>query len=325
MRENVPAADEILYKYFPVLDKGFVSLVDYMGSDLAIERAARISYGKATRKISDTKNLLRYLLRNKHTSPFEQVELKFNMALPIFVARQLIRHRTFSFNEYSGRYSEVPEVYFTPHLTEVAKQSDSNKQGSSTELVYNESEYKVRMRERELENNGSFREYKIRLEEGWSKELARIDLPLSTYTYWYCKVDLHNLFHFLRLRCDGHAQFQIRVFADVMAGIAKRLCPLSFDAWIDYSFCAKNFSRLDILFLQYLGNTYCDGFRMSDWQCSYETDCDASSENSYHKQIGMSEREIQEFWTKLTPAVVLNFDLNLSTAKTAEEMEAVAK
>lgn len=330
MRVNTPEADEILYKYFPVLDHGFVALCDYMGNDQCIEDAARVSYGNGTRAVSDTETLIRYLRRHLHTTPSEMVELKFHFGMPIFVARQFFRHRTFSYNEYSGRYSEVPDVYYTPDIERITKQAKNNKQGSSDEMIYDEEGYKKYSWLSKACNDGAFLNYKSRLNNEWAKELARIDLPLSTYTYFYCKMNLHNLFHFLKLRCDSHAQYEIRVFADVMAGMAKRVCPLAFNAWVDYNYTSKSFSRLDILFLNEL-TKYFDfakskvGF--DHVKEGYEKALlDADNNESHgllplHERIGMSKRELTEFWLKLNPMPVPNFDLDLSTAKTAEEMK----
>lgn len=307
MRTNIEAADEILDLYFPVLDHGFVALKDYMGGDESIELAARTSYGRGTRKQSDTETLIRYLYRNRHTTPFEMTELTFHIGMPIFVARQYFRHRTFNFNEYSGRYSEIPDIFYTPELSRITKQSKDNKQGSSDELVYDNEGYESFLANRSC--GPTFQEYKDRLEDGWAKELARIDLPLSTYTYFYCKVDLHNLLHFLKLRTDSHAQKEIRDFADVIAGMTKRVAPLAYQAWIDYAYCAKLFTRLDILFLQWCTENlgHCP---VEEW--SYNYMCMHSKK---HEEIGMGKREVEEFFTKINPVAVPNFELDITKGK----------
>jgi thymidylate synthase (FAD) len=242
LRPTVPAAEEILGRYFPVLDHGFVSLVDYMGGDQDVERAARVSYGYGTRQQSDTRGLLRYLRRHKHSTPSEMVELKFHCAMPIFIARQWIRHRTASVNEYSGRYSLMPMLFYTPDNAQVQAQSAGNKQGRAGGPVSPE-RYRAladtweALRARQVEH------YRAMTGEDIARELARIDLPLSTYTQWYWKIDLHNLLHFLSLRVDSHAQWEIRRYGVVMAGIVQRVAPLSYEAWLDYDVCGARFSR----------------------------------------------------------------------------------
>ncbi|MGH7481230.1 MAG: FAD-dependent thymidylate synthase, partial [Longimicrobiales bacterium] len=245
MQTNRPtneAAEEILGGYFPVLDHGFVALVDYMGTDDSIERAARVSYGYGTRRSSRTRGLIRYLRRHRHTTPSEMVELKFHCAMPMFVARQWIRHRTANVNEYSGRYSLMPLLFYTPDPEHFALQSPLNNQGRRGDAA-----------ERELFEAALARWQRLREDAadsyGWlvghdvARELARIDLPLSTYTQWYWKIDLHNLLHFLTLRVDAHAQWEIRAFAEVIAGIVRRVAPLSYEAWIDYDVAGARVSR----------------------------------------------------------------------------------
>src|SRR5689334_5700180 len=198
-RPTSPAAEEILGLYFPVLDHGFVSLVDYMGTDECIERAARVSYGYGTRKKSQTRGLLRYLRRHKHTTPSEMVELKFHCSMPMFVARQWIRHRTANVNEYSGRYSLMPMLFYTPPAEQLQKQSKKNNQGRSGQAVDQEL-YAEAMEHLTRVRDASRAAYEWMTGEDIARELARIDLPLSTYTQWYWKIDLHNLLHFLTLR-----------------------------------------------------------------------------------------------------------------------------
>lgn len=307
-------AKEIIDLYFSVLDHGFIALKDVMGSDQDIEEAARVSYGHGTRKKSETRGLLRYLLRHKHTTPFEMVELKFHCAMPIFVARQWIRHRTANVNEYSGRYSLMPMLFYKPDPEQLCKQSKTNKQGRDREVLddqfYNEYCHDLY----NLRDNAQ-QHYEHLTNSGVARELARIDLPLSMYTYWYWKIDLHNLFHFLNLRCDSHAQWEIRQFANVMAGMVKRVAPLAFEAWVDYTFCSSNWTRLDKCFLDYLiDNANIEEGFVPDME-NYEP------YNKTAKNIGMSDREITEFWQKLKVPKVPNFDLDLSKAKSYEYFE----
>ena len=202
----IPAAEEILGGYFPVLDHGFVSLVDYMGSDDSVERAARVSYGYGTRHTSATRGLIRYLRRHKHTTPSEMVELKFHCAMPMFVARQWIRHRTASVNEYSGRYSLMPLLFYSPPKDQFSLQSPTNNQGRGD--VASDAQYAEATRRWDEIRSRAAEAYTWMVEEDLARELARIDLPMSTYTQWYWKVDLHNLLHFLTLRVDPHAQWR---------------------------------------------------------------------------------------------------------------------
>jgi thymidylate synthase (FAD) len=269
-RPNNPHADELIGKYFSVLDYGFVSLVDYMGTDQCVERAARTSFGKGTRSVSDTRTLLRYLKRHLHTTPFEMVELKFHCAMPIFVARQWIRHRTANVNEYSGRYSLVPAIFYTPDQEHVKLQSTTNRQGRS-DAVLEESKYQKAVAEwSELREHAS-NLYDWLNGEQVARELARIDLPLSTYTQWYWKIDLHNLMHFLKLRVDSHAQYEIRAYGEVMAGIMMEVAPLSTEAWIDYDVAGARFSHAELEHLR--GGAL----------------------------LGLSQREIDEFSAKMKP------------------------
>ncbi len=234
-------ADALLDKEFKVLDHGFVRLVDYMGGDAAIVQAARVSYGEGTKKVSEDRALIRYLMRQRHTSPFEMVEFKFHVKLPIFVARQWIRHRTANVNEYSGRYSVMKQEFYIPQEKDIRFQSSVNKQGRSEEEV--PAELKQRFIDFLRKTHAaSYEEYQHLIDEGLARELARINLPLSLYTEWYWKIDLHNLLHFLRLRLDPHAQLEIRQYAHVMAEMVKTVCPMAYEAFMDYSFNALSFS-----------------------------------------------------------------------------------
>ena len=245
MHEIVKEAEEILDKEYSVLNHGFVRLVDYMGSDSAIVQAARVSYGKGTKKINEDKGLIKYLMRNNHTSPFEMVELKFNCKMPIFVARQWVRHRSASINEISGRYSEMKDEFYIPESKEVNYQSKDNKQGRSDE-TFSVEEIKRILTNFMREQQEDYKNYNKRVEQGMAKELARINLPLSLYTEWYWKIDLHNLFHFLELRMDKHAQFEIRKYANTIFDITKKVAPISCEAFEDYRLNSVRFSKQEI-------------------------------------------------------------------------------
>ncbi len=229
-RCTVQAADEILDKTFPVLDKGFVRLVDYMGSDQRIVQAARVSYGGGTKTRREDAALIDYLLRNDHTSPFEQVVFTFHTKMPIFVARQWVRHRTARLNEISGRYSVMAEEFYEPESRDISEQSRDNKQGRKNEPMEPARAAKVTETLQSAHKN-AYSAYSDLLEEGTARELARVVLPLSLYTEWYWQIDLHNLFRFLRLRMDAHAQREIRAYAEVMHSIAARVCPAAFESF----------------------------------------------------------------------------------------------
>jgi len=238
-------ADKLIGKEFKVLDKGFVRLVDYMGTDGAIVQAARVSYGKGTKKVSRDRELIRYLLGHRHTSPFEMVEFKFHVKLPIFVARQWIRHRTANVNEYSGRYSVMKEEFYRPEPDQIRFQSEVNKQGRSDEQVPDALKNDLLGHAEDIQKQ-VYEKYNQFVEAGLARELARINLPLSLYTEWYWKIDLHNLMHFLRLRMDPHAQWEIRQYAFVMADIVKAACPISWEAFEDYTLNALTFSAVEL-------------------------------------------------------------------------------
>jgi len=233
----------------PCLDKGFVRLVDVMGNDASIVQAARVSYGEGTKSVQDDTSLIRYLMRQQHTTPFEMVEFKFHVKLPIFIARQWIRHRTANVNECSGRYSEMKDDFYIPQPEAIRKQSTTNKQGRSEEgfLPY---ETSIICNELESRYRSSYEIYNQLIENGVAKELARIVLPVSTYTEWYWKIDLHNLFNFLRLRLDSHAQYEMRVYAEAIANIIKDIVPIAYVAFEDYILNTVKFSRMEIECLQ---------------------------------------------------------------------------
>ena len=243
-RPRAPKLDKILGKPFKVLDDGFVRVVDYMGTDESIVQAARVSYGKGTKKVHEDRGLIRYLMRHRHTTPFEMCEIKLHVRVPMDCWRQWIRHRTANVNEYSTRYSEaIDAAQTTPH-DEWRLQVAANRQGSGEFLDKNVGEYLTK-RERELQETA--REiYEERLSKGVAREQARKDLPLSTYTESYWKIDLHNLFHFLSLRMDAHAQLEIRSYANIIGNeIVARWCPIAWEAFVDYRLNALFLTRLD--------------------------------------------------------------------------------
>ena len=243
-RPTVSELEEIMFKPLPVLDHGFVRIIDYMGDDAAIVQAARVSYGKGTTKVSDDAGLLNYLLRHRHSTPFEMCEIKYHIKLPIFIARQWIRHRTANVNEYSARYSVLDREFYIPDQVNLATQSQSNRQGRGEVLEGKEAVAVLDLLRDDAENN--YNHYVEMLNEdesghiidesrdGLSRELARMNLTLNTYTQWYWKIDLHNLLHFLSLRADEHAQYEIRVYAEVIMETVKRWCPITYDAFIDH-------------------------------------------------------------------------------------------
>ena len=241
----VPAAELMLDKEVPVLDKGFVRLVDYLGSDSRIVQAARVSYGEGTKTFRQDKGLISYLMRNQHTSPFEQVNFTFHIKMPIFVARQWIRHRTARVNEISGRYSVLPDEAYIPDPEHINLQSEDNKQGRSTEPIDPAVRDKVTQLLEE-DQKRAFETYHSLLDLGIAREIARIDLPLSLYTQWYWQMDLHNLFHFLKLRLDSHAQYEIRVYAEVILSMVRAVCPMACEAFETLILHGKTFSAAEI-------------------------------------------------------------------------------
>ena len=245
-RATVPALEEILYSALPVLDegRGFVRVIDYMGDDDAIVQAARVSYGRGTRRSRDDQGLINYLMRNWHTSPFEMCEIKLHVKLPIFIARQWIRHRTASVNEYSARYSILDNEFYIPPIEQVAAQSSSNRQGRGATLDAAEARRVQDLLREDAER--AYAHYEQLLNEtaagetideertGLARELARMNLSLNFYTQWYWKIDLHNLMHFLRLRADPHAQWEIRAYADELIKVLERWVPMTHQAFMNY-------------------------------------------------------------------------------------------
>ena len=251
-RVTVPALEEILYSPLPVLDRGFVRVVDYMGDDGAVVQAARVSYGRGTRKVSEDKGLIHYLMRHRHSTPFEMCEIKFHVKLPIFVARQWIRHRTANVNEYSARYSILDNEFYIPAPAQLAAQSSRNRQGrgdvlegrggrSRTGHAARRFAAPIRSLRRDAERDrdgGAVDSGK----QGLARELARMSLTLNFYTQWYWKIDLYNLMHFLSLRADPHAQYEIRVYADAMLEVMRRWVPLCHEAFMQHRLHAVTLS-----------------------------------------------------------------------------------
>jgi thymidylate synthase (FAD) len=251
-RPCVEALEEILFEAIPVLDHGFIRVIDYMGDDAAIVQAARVSYGTGTRRVQDDAGLINYLMRHRHTTPFEMCEIKYHVKLPIFVARQWIRHRTASVNEYSARYSILDREYYVPEPEALAAQSSANRQGRGEVLEGREAARVLEIlrtdaatcydhyQEMLNEDEGGGRRDPGRL--GLARELARMNLTLSTYTQWYWKIDLHNLLHFLSLRADPHAQHEIRVYAEAMLETVRRWVPITHAAFVDHRLGAAQLS-----------------------------------------------------------------------------------
>ncbi|MFA7118224.1 MAG: FAD-dependent thymidylate synthase [Sphaerochaetaceae bacterium] len=245
----VPAAEAILDKEFPLLDHGFVRLVDYMGSDERIVQSARVSYGSGTKTYREDKGLINYLMRNDHTSPFEQVNFTFHVKMPIFVARQWIRHRTGRVNEISGRYSVMSDEMYQPDKAHINLQSEDNKQGRQVEAV----DAVLARQVLDILNEDqkrAYENYTKLLDLGIARELSRIDLPLALYTQWYWNMDLHNLLHFLQLRLDNHAQFEIRVYAQQILEIVRLICPIATEAFENFKIGGTSFSASEMVALK---------------------------------------------------------------------------
>jgi len=241
-RVVVPEAEAILDKEFPVLDHGFVRLVDYMGGDSRIVAAARVSYGAGTTTVRRDKVLIDYLMANMHTSPFEQVILTFHAKMPIFVARQWIRHRTARVNEISGRYSVMQDEFYLPDANQIRKQSKTDRQARGSEELPRETQERV-LEILKRDQASAYTSYEEMLKDSVARELARINLPLSLYTQWYWQIDLRNLFHFLNLRLDEHAQYEIRQYAEVMAKMARAVAPMAYEAFEEHLLHAVRLSR----------------------------------------------------------------------------------
>ena len=261
-RVTVPELEKILYQPISVLDHGFVRVIDYMGDDSAIVQSARVSYGKGTKKISNDQGLIKYLMRHRHSTPFEMCEIKFHIKLPIFIARQWIRHRTANVNEYSARYSILDKEFYIPSIENIAAQSSVNNQGRGEVLSSEEASNVISILKADAEQ--TYANYESLLNEssegavldenkaGVARELARMNLTLNTYTQWYWKIDLNNLLHFLALRADDHAQYEIKVYADAMLDIVKKLVPITYSAFDDYRVGGTELSAKEVNFLRKL-------------------------------------------------------------------------
>ncbi len=279
-RTIVPEAEAILDREFGVLDKGFVRLVDYLGGDERIVQSARVSYGKGTKTFREDRGLIRYPMRNRHTSPFEQVVLTFHAKMPVFVARQWVRHRTARLNEISGRYSVMSDEFYLPSLEQVSYQSTTNRQGRGDPVPEEEAQRLIETMR--LQQEQAYVGYENLLEAGVARELSRVNLPLSVYTEWYWQIDLNNLFHFLSLRLDEHAQYEIRKYAERMLEIAQAVCPCACEAFEDFVLYAETFSRNELLALRELAARGGDG-RLED----------------LGREAGLNEREREQFVAKL--------------------------
>ena len=255
-RVTAPELEAVLYKPIEVLDHGFIRVIDYMGDDSSIVQSARVSYGKGTKKISNDKGLIKYLMRHRHSTPFEMCEIKFHIKLPIFIARQWIRHRTANVNEYSARYSILDKEFYIPSAENLAAQSAINNQGRGDALTDDEASNVIQILKKDAEQ--TYSNYETLLNEssegniidesksGIARELARMNLTLNTYTQWYWKIDLNNLLHFLALIFDPHAQYEIRVYADVMIDILKKWVPLTYEAFEDYRIGGTELSAKEV-------------------------------------------------------------------------------
>ena len=263
-RATVPALEEILYEPLRVLDHGFVRVVDYMGDDAAVVQAARVSYGRGTKRVSEDKGLINYLMRHRHTTPFEMCEIKYHVKLPIFVARQWIRHRTANVNEYSARYSILDNEFYVPAPEQLAAQAATNRQGRGEALDAAAAAHVLELLREEAER--AYRGYADLLNEdekgarldparpGLARELARMNLSLNFYTQWYWKIDLYNLMHFLSLRAEAHAQYEIRAYAEAMLGTLARWVPLCHAAFLEYRMNAALISATGLAVIRRLLN-----------------------------------------------------------------------
>jgi thymidylate synthase (FAD) len=261
-RVTAPDLEKILYEAIPILDHGFVRVVDYMGNDTSIVQAARVSYGKGTKKVSTDSGLIKYLMRHWHSTPFEMCEIKYHVKLPIFIARQWIRHRTANVNEYSARYSILDKEFYLPETKNLATQSQNNRQGRGDVLQGEQAKKILNLLKNDAEQ--TYNNYEMMLNErydgsvinekevGLARELARMNLTLNTYTQWYWKTDLLNLMNFLRLRADHHAQYEIRAYAEAMLDTLKKWVPITYDAFMDYRVGGTEVSAKGKIILQKL-------------------------------------------------------------------------
>jgi thymidylate synthase (FAD) len=289
----VPEAEAILDKEFPVLDKGFVRLVDYLGSDQRIVQAARVSYGEGTKSYRQDQGLIDYLLRNEHTSPFEQVILTFHTKMPVFVARQWVRHRTARLNEISGRYSIMKDEFYVPAGKDISLQSEDNKQGRNPDPVDPELQQEIQA-SLQSQQGAAYEAYMALVDKGLARELARINLPLSMYTEWYWQIDLHNLFHFLRLRMDAHAQYEIRAYAQVMFDIAKTVAPMACGSFEDHLVGGVRFSAKELELLRGILTQYQAGQPEEHQGTSFD-----QALLSQALEAGFSQRDGERFVAKI--------------------------
>ena len=293
-RVSVPDLDAILGHSFDVLDHGFVRVIDYMGDDASIVQAAGVSYGKGTKSVSDSRSLIRYLMKHWHSTPFEMCEIKLHVKLPVFVARQWIRHRTANVNEYSARYSILDKEFYIPEPEQVMFQSTDNKQGRAGQLdqadaeavrqILKEDAHRAYMGYEKMIGDYDSQGY------GVARELARINLPANIYTQWYWKVDAHNLFHFLRLRADSHAQWEIRQYANLICELVKVWLPLAYEAFEDYRLHAESFSRQEMEVLRRL---------LDELHSTTTTTTQNVLEQRNFYEQGFSKREINDLLRKL--------------------------
>lgn len=281
-RPCVDALEQVLGDSIPVLDHGFVRVVDYMGDDGAIVQAARVSYGRGTKKVHEDRGLIRYLMRHRHTTPFEMCEIKFHVKLPIFVARQWVRHRMANINETSARYSVLDSEFYVPRPEDLGVQATGNRQGRAAPVSPARAAEVLRWLKEDAERCYAHYEAMLALDatgqtaperESVARELARINLTLNFYTQWYWKIDLHNLLHFLSLRMDDHAQVEIRVYAQAIAGMVEKWMPLAWEAFCDYRLRGASLSRMEVAALELA----------------------ARGEKPDLEQLGMSKRELAEF------------------------------
>jgi thymidylate synthase (FAD) len=261
-RVTAPDLEKILYEAIPILDHGFIRVVDYMGNDTSIVQAARVSYGKGTKKVSTDSGLIKYLMRHWHSTPFEMCEIKYHVKLPIFIARQWIRHRTANVNEYSARYSILDKEFYLPETENLAAQSQNNRQGRGDVLQGEQAKKVLNLLKNDAEQ--TYNNYEMMLNErydgsvidekevGLARELARMNLTLNTYTQWYWKTDLLNLMNFLRLRADHHAQYEIRAYAEAMLDTLKKWVPITYEAFMDYRVGGTEVSAKGKIILQKL-------------------------------------------------------------------------
>jgi thymidylate synthase (FAD) len=279
-RPVVAELEAAMHTPIPVLDHGFVRVVDYMGDDAAIVQAARISYGKGTKKVSEDRGLIRYLVKNRHTTPLEMCEIKLHVKMPIFVARQWVRHRMASINEVSARYSELDREFYFPDPAVMGLQDTKNRQGRTGE-VGDQVATKI-LGDMRSQCDAAYDRYKVFLDDGLARELARMVLPLNVYTQWYWKIDLHNLLHFLSLRMDSHAQHEIRVFANVIGDLVAKWVPTAWEAFQDFRFQATTLSRQEI--------EYVRGHLTGAWQLpGAEVTLTPKEQEELMKKLGLSK------------------------------------